>query len=148
MKIILGSDHAGYAVKNKIKAMLQNQGYTIVDAGPARLNPHDDYPQYAAKVSRIIARSRGVKGILVCGTGTGMVIAANKIKGIRAVAAYDLATAKQSRTDNDANVLALRGKGFSWTTMRGIIQTWLRTPFSKKPRYMRRIRELMALERT
>lgn len=144
-KIIIGSDHAGFRAKEKLKAILAKKGVKIDDVGT---NSQDsvDYPDYAAKVARKVAKTRGSKGILICGSGIGMVIVANKVRGIRAVAAYDNYTARMSRNDNDTNVLCLRGRGFPFGKSRMIVDVWLKTPFSGKARHKRRIDKIRKLE--
>ena len=141
MKIILGSDHAGYKVKEKIKKLLGKYKIEYEDIGTNSEKPVD-YPAYAKKAAKKVAKNKDRMAILVCGTGTGMTIAANKIKGIRAVAAYDEYSAKMSRKDNDANVLGLRGRNFPYTKIEKIVKMWLQTPFSGNKRHKRRISKL------
>ncbi len=138
MKVFIGADHAGFTVKEKIKKFLKRKGIGYEDMGTDS-RKSVDYPDFAFKVARKVAKTKNSRGILVCGTGTGMVIAANRVKGIRAVAAYDKYSAKMSRHDNDANVLALRGRLFPWEKTRKIISTWLESKFSGKARHKRRI---------
>ncbi|MFQ5475187.1 MAG: ribose 5-phosphate isomerase B [Candidatus Nanoarchaeia archaeon] len=138
--VILGSDHAGHRVKEMIKEYLDDKDIPYDDLGSDGMKD-DDYPDYAFAVARKVAKSNS-RGILICGTGTGMVIAANKIKGIRAVAAYDTYTAKMSRHDNDANILCLRGRFFPIGRIRQIVAVWLRTPFSNEPRHKRRVEKI------
>lgn len=114
MKIIIGADHAGFDVKEKIKRLLDKKNIKYEDIGAKTFNETDDYPDYAKIAAKKVAKDKDSKGILVCGTGVGICIAANKVKGARAVAAYDAYTAKMSRSHNDANVLCLRGRKFSF----------------------------------
>lgn len=141
MKVYLGADHAGYKLKEKIKGVLDMSGIPYEDFGTDSEKPVD-YPDYANIVSEKVVRNKGSRGILVCGTGTGMVIAANRNKGIRAVVAYDLYSAKMSRFDNDANVLALRGRKFPFKEVEKIVKIWLKTKFSNMVWHKRRIRKL------
>lgn len=141
MKIILGSDHAGYAVKEKLKKFLDRKKKKYLDLG-THSTESVDYPDYAKKVARKVVREKNSRGILICGSGTGMVIAANKVKGARAVVAYDNYSAKMSRKDNDTNVLCLRGRLFSYDKTKQIVNTWLKTKFSGKARHKRRISKL------
>tara|TARA_Y100000034_G_scaffold99583_1_gene122464 strand:- start:123 stop:545 length:423 start_codon:yes stop_codon:yes gene_type:complete len=138
--IYLGSDHAGFKKKEKIKRLLDKLNQKYEDLGTDS-EKSVDYPVYARKVGKAVVKNK-VKGILICGTGTGMVIAANKIKGVRAVVAYDNYSAKMSRYDNDANVLCLRARQFSFEKTEQIIKTWLKTKFSNIPRHKRRIKEI------
>jgi len=146
MKIIIGSDHAGYKVKEKIKKFLGKHDIDYEDVGTDS-EKDVDYPDYAKKAAKKVAQSKNILGILICGTGTGMTIAANKIKGIRAVAAYDEYSAKMSRNDNDANVLGLRGRNFPYTKIEKIIKVWLSIPFSGKKRHIRRISKIKRIEK-
>jgi ribose 5-phosphate isomerase B len=143
--VIIGSDHAGFKTKQRIIKTLANKGYTIVDVGTFS-EEHVDYPQYAAEVAKAVAGDKSVRGILICGTGTGMVIAANKIKGIRAAFAFDDFGAKMAREHNDANVLALRGREFPATKAAKLAELFLKTEFSDDARHKRRIAQLTKLE--
>ncbi|NIM89968.1 MAG: ribose 5-phosphate isomerase B [Candidatus Aminicenantes bacterium] len=146
MKIIIGSDHAGFKLKAKIKKYLKMKKIEYLDLGTDSLESVD-YPDYALKVAKQVAGNKDSRGILVCGTGTGMTIAANKVKGIRAVAAYDVYSAKMSRIDNDTNVLGLRGRYFPYEKVKKIINVWLNTPFSGKQRHKRRLKKISGLEK-
>ncbi len=145
MEVVIGSDHAGYRRKEEIKRFLKRKGVSIEDVGTDSARPVD-YPVFAEKVAKKVAKDKKARGILVCGSGTGMTIAANKVKGVRAVAAYDNYTAKMSRVDNDTNVLGLRGRGFPLKKAKRIVSTWLKTPFSRKARHKRRVKEIAKLE--
>ena len=143
MKIVIGSDHAGYELKLYLGEMLLGQ-HQVVDIGTD--GPDSvDYPDYAVKAARLVASGDAERGILVCGTGIGMSIAANKICGVRAALAFDPYTAKQSRRHVDANVLALgalvTGKGLAAE----IVRAWLETPF-EGGRHERRIEKIRRLE--
>ena len=141
IKVFLGSDHAGFKFKEKLRPLLLRKGYLVNDMSP-ELVEGDDYPEHAFRVSRAVRQNSGSKGILICGSGIGMSIASNRLKGIRAVDAYDSYTAKMSRADEDSNVLCLRARKFSDKKNIHLINTWLSTKFSGKPRHVRRIREL------
>ena len=145
-KIYIGSDHAGFRVKEKLKKYFKKIGISHEDLGTYSLESVD-YPDYAAAVAKKVAKEKYAKGVLICGTGTGMVIAANKIKGIRAAAAYDRYSAEMSRFHNDANILALRGRFFPFEKIKKIVSVWLRTPFSQKPRHKRRINKIKLFEK-
>ena len=149
MKVILGSDHAGFRRKEELKRFLEYKKISVEDVG-TKSEESVDYPDFAEKVGKKVAKDRTGKtrGILVCSSGTGMVIAANKVKGIRAVAAYDDYTAKMSRADNDANVLGLRGRGFPLVKTKRIVSTWLGTKFSDKPRHKKRILKISKIEKS
>lgn len=146
MDIIIASDHAGFKLKEKIKHYLERKEIEYCDLGTDSLDSVD-YPDFAIKVAEEVAKDKNSRGILVCGTGTGMTIAANKVKGIRAVAAYDSYSAKMSRVDNDTNVLGLRGRFFSFGKIKKIINIWLNTPFSGESRHENRLKKIADYER-
>lgn len=146
MEVFIASDHAGFRLKEKIKKYLERKKIWYQDMGTDSLNSVD-YPDYALKVAEEVAKDRNRRGILICGTGTGMTIAANKVKGIRAAAAYDPYSAKMSRVDNDTNVLGLRGRFFPLKKIKKIINIWLNTPFSGEERHKRRLRKIADYER-
>lgn len=141
MKIILGADHAGYALKEKIKRFLLAKKISVEDVG-TKLITGDDYPDYAKKVARKIRKNKENKGILVCGTGTGMCIAANRFRWVRAAAVFDEYGAKMSMQDNDANILCLRGRKFNHNKAKKLVNIWLKEKFSGLNRHKRRIRKL------
>jgi len=144
--IVIGSDHGGIATKRTIIDALVRAGYLIVDVGGFDPAISDDYPEYAHAVARAVASDKTgkTKGVLICGTGTGMAIAANRHKGIRAALAYDTYSATMARHDNDANVVTLRGRRFSAREAARLALIFLRTPFSRIPRHQRRIRKIDA----
>ncbi|MBN2454428.1 RpiB/LacA/LacB family sugar-phosphate isomerase [Candidatus Woesearchaeota archaeon] len=144
MKVIFGADHGGYKLKEVLKVYVKELGYEALDLGTDS-EDSVDYPDYAASVSRKVAAGDGF-GILVCRSAAGMVMAANKIRGIRAVAAFDVKSAKHSKEHNDANVLALSGDWLTDEQAKAIVKAWLETPFSNEPRHAKRIRKIMALE--
>jgi ribose 5-phosphate isomerase B len=136
--IALGCDSAGFALMKEIKAHLGRKGLEYKDFGTFDENPVD-YPLYAKVVAKAVLSGEADKGILVCGSGIGISIAANKFKGIRCALCHDVFSAKSTRDHNDSNVLALGG----WVIGKGlaleIIDTWLNTPFSGEERHQRRI---------
>ena len=146
MIIILGADHAGYALKEKLKNFLLSKGYVIDDVGAKKLNKNDDYPDFALLVATRVADSRGARGILVCGSGAGVCVAANKVKNIRAVAVSSTAEAKLTRQHNDANVLCLSGWNLSLSQAQKIVTVWLKTQFSGEARHMRRLEKIRKME--
>ena len=140
--IIIGSDHGGYQTKQAVMKALAKEGYTIVDIGGYSPKKPDDYPDYAKEVAKTVAKGKNTMGVLVCGTGTGMVMAANKVKGARAAMIYDAYSARMARHDNDANIAALRGRKFLQKKAIRITKMFLRTEFSKIPRHKRRIKKI------
>jgi ribose 5-phosphate isomerase B len=143
--VALGADHAGWELKEALKAWLIDQGHQILDFGTH--SPDSvDYPDYAAQVAEAVAADKVETGVLVCGTGIGMAIAANKVPGVRAATCTDLYTARMSREHNDANVLALGGRLLGDEAAAEILATWLDTAFAGG-RHRQRIDKIAALER-
>src|SRR3989344_2014067 len=140
-KVYIGADHAGFVVKEIIKRLLRNRNIDYEDLS-AKHEEGDDYPDHAFAVAKKVAKDKNAKGILVCGTGAGMVIAANKVKGIRAVEAFDKLTAKLSREHNDANILTLGTWDLSHDKITDILTTWLNTKFSEDERHIRRLKKI------
>ena len=146
MRIALGADHGGFELKNLIKSWLSDRGLDIDDLGTSSADSCD-YPDIARPVCERVAAHRADLGILVCGTGIGMSIAANKVPGIRAAHVTSESEAALSRQHNDANILALGGRTLSADLARRIVDTWLSTPFSGDTRHARRIAKVAALEK-
>jgi len=144
MIIALGADHAGLELKEALKAWLIERGHQVLDFGTH--SPESvDYPDYALQVAEAVAKGKAERGLLVCGTGTGMAMAANKVPGVRAAFCPDLFTARLSREHNDANVLALGGRLMGRELAAEILQTWLTTPFAGG-RHQRRIEKISEIE--
>lgn len=141
MKVAIGSDHAGYAMKEIIKKYLNRKGIELEDFG-THSTASVDYPDYAYPVAGAVAKGKFDRGILLCGSGVGMCITANKVKGIRAVLAHDTYTAKQSRQHGDCNVLCLAGKKLTRAQATKITSVWLKTKFSGEARHLRRIQKI------
>lgn len=144
-KIYLGSDHAGFELKEKIKDFLKNNGYNYEDIGPAEYSAGDDYPDYAVLVANEVSKT-GDFGILVCSSGVGMCITANKVKGIRAVNAYNAKIAQKSREHNDTNILCLGQDYIDIDTAKEIVKTWLATDFSPEEKHHRRVYKISKFE--
>lgn len=144
MRIALGADHAGVALKHDIKRLLDELHLAYEDIG-THTEQSVDYPDFAERVARSVASGEFDRGILVCGTGIGMAIAANKIAGVRAAPVTDLDTARLSREHNDANVLALGGRVLSRERALEIVRAFLETPFAGG-RHERRIKKIDLLE--
>ncbi|MGI9953126.1 ribose 5-phosphate isomerase B [Moorellaceae bacterium AZ2] len=145
MRIALGSDHGGYYLKEEIKKFLEEEGVSYRDFGC--FSPEAvDYPDYARQVAEAVARGEFERGILCCGTGIGVAIAANKIPGIRAALCHDTFSARASREHNDANILTLGGRVIGPGLARDIVKIWLETEFAGG-RHARRLAKIAALER-
>jgi len=141
MKIFIGADHRGFKLKKEITKNLLAQGLDVVDVGSFDEDVPCDYPEFSKKVAKGVLSSKGSRGILVCMTGIGHSIAANRFRGIRAALCYNKLAAELSRRHNDANVLILGAKFVSKEKMRIIINTWLKAPF-EGGRHLRRIKQI------
>lgn len=141
MKIAMGADHGGLGHKDAIKDFLLRQGHEVVDFGT---NSSDsvDYNDYALLVANAVKNNEVDKGILVCGTGIGMSIMANKVEGVRAALVHDLFTAEATRLHNDSNVLAMGGRVIDVDLALKIADVWVNTPFSNEERHQRRINKI------
>ena len=147
MKIFIASDHQGYHLKEEVFAYLAKHEYEAIDVGDSVLNPEDDFPEFAQRAAlKVLGEDEKTdpRAILICGGGQGMAMAANRFHGIRASVIWDAYEAKMTRNDNDSNVLCLPSRVLedddeSW---KGIIETWLNTPFAAAARYVRRNRQI------
>ena len=128
MKVIIGSDHAGFALKMKVGDLLENLGHTVEDAG-CHGEDSVDYPVYGKAVANGVAKSEFAKGILICGSGLGMSMVANRFRGVRAALCNDLYSAVLSRRHNDANLLVMGGRLIGSDLAEEIVKTWLTTEF-------------------
>jgi len=146
MKIAIASDHAGFETKQALVQHLKAKGFQVEDLGPGDSQP-SDYPLFAEKVGQAVSLGRVEKGIVVCGNGIGMSIAANKVPGVRAALAFTESMAQQTRDHNDSNVLSLAGRELPLETNLRIAETWLSTPFSRVDRHVRRVGEIADIER-
>lgn len=145
MKIAIGADHAGYSLKEQIREHLTAAGHEVVDYGTESADS-TDYPDYAKPVAEAVSGGDAERGILVCSTGVGMSIAANKVKGVRAALAFNTDEVQLTREHNDANVLALGARYTSVETADQMIDVFLKTPFSGGERHSRRIAKVAKLE--
>lgn len=145
MKIAIGADHAGYRLKDEIVPFLLSLGHEIEDFG-CDCNQSVDYPDYALPVAEKVASGEVDRGILICGTGIGMSIAANKVKGIRCALVHDLFSAKATREHNDTNVIALGERVIGPGVAQEILRIWLDTPFSGGERHAGRIHKVGQIE--
>ncbi|PIR06489.1 MAG: ribose-5-phosphate isomerase [Candidatus Komeilibacteria bacterium CG11_big_fil_rev_8_21_14_0_20_36_20] len=139
-KIYLGADHAGFKLKEAIKKYFDQKKITYQDLGNYKFQPDDDYPDLAKKVAKKINKNN--LGILICGSGQGMVMTANKFKNVRAALGYSIKAAGISRQDNDSNLLCLAGWFLTKKQALKIIEVWLNTSFSNLARHKRRVRKI------
>lgn len=144
MTIYIGADHNGFAMKQAIAEALRHAGYSVHDEGDVKQDPADDFPQFAERVVRAMHASKesDSMGILICGSGQGMCMAANRFKGIRASLGWDVHEARAARNDDDSNILCLPARALTIEAAIRIAETWLATPFAGAARFKRRIREL------
>ena len=144
-KIYLGSDHAGFLLKEKIKDFLKSSGYIYEDIGPQEYVAGDDYPDYAVLVANQVSATKSL-GILICSSGVGMCITANKVRGIRAVNAYNTKIAQKSREHNDTNILCLGQDYIDANKAIEIVKTWLLTDASFEEKHRRRVVKISGAE--
>jgi len=146
LRIYLGADHAGFELKEQIKLMLERENFTAYDLGNTEYEQTDDYPDFAKLVAEKAAKSKTARGILCCHSGVGMCIAANKIKGARAIFANNIALAREAVNDNNANILCL-GRGYSSIKeAKNIVLIFLKSKFSEAARHKRRLKKIQNLE--
>jgi ribose 5-phosphate isomerase B len=145
MRIAVGADHRGYSIHNKVVDLLQKLGHDVLDMGTYGDDPVD-YPDVAASVARLVSDGQVERGILICGTGLGMCIAANKFPNVRAAPCHDDLTAEMSRRHNDLNVLCLSADMLGERLVDRMIEIWLNTAF-EGGRHARRVEKIAALER-
>ncbi|PYI51123.1 ribose 5-phosphate isomerase B [Paenibacillus flagellatus] len=145
MKIAIGADHAGFRLKDEIVKALREDGHEVEDFG-CHCADSIDYPDYALPVGEKVASGEADRGILICGTGIGMTIAANKIPGVRCALVHDLFSAKATREHNDSNVLAMGERVVGPGVALEIVKVWIGTEFSEGPRHRNRIDKIKSLE--
>lgn len=142
MKIFLGGDHNGFELKEQLQAYLLEAGHEVVDKGDERLDKDDDFPRYASAVVNEVLANDGSVGILICGSGQGMCIAANRFRGIRASLVWNEDEAHDARNDDDSNILCLPARQIQFAEAREIVDVWLKTDFSGAARFRRRNAQL------
>ncbi len=146
MKVYLGTDHAGFELKEKIKSFLQENDYEVEDCGALTYDKNDDYPDFIAKAAIGVSENPGSFGIVFGKSGAGECIVANKIKGIRAVLGFTKENVKLAREHNDANVLSLGSLFVNDDLARELVKIFLESPFSNEERHIRRINKIKELE--
>jgi ribose 5-phosphate isomerase B len=144
MKIVIGSDHRGVEIKRRLLPVVQSMGHELIDIGTDGAESVD-YPDYAYEVAKRVGKGEVDRGLLICGTGTGMCIAANKVRGVRAASCQDVLTAEMSRRHNDANVLCLSADLVGEDQMTQMIRIWLETGF-EGGRHERRVEKIAKIE--
>lgn len=146
MKVFLAADHAGFALKEKVRAFLTREGYEVKDCGAYELNKEDDYPDFVYEAARKVALDGTNRGIVFAKSGGGESIVANKVRGIRAVLGFNRENVTLARTHNDANVLSLGSSFVSEEEAKDLVKLFLETPFSNEERHVRRIEKIKKIE--
>lgn len=147
MKIYLGADHRGYKLKEELKKFLAEEGYEVEDLGAFKYDQNDDYPDFARQVAeRVASDPEHNRGVLLCGSGAGMDIAANKVKKIRATLVYSEDSVRAARNDDDVNVISLAADVLSLEETQKIAEIFLKTPFEGAGRFKRRLQKISEIE--
>ncbi len=146
MRIVIGADHNGLASKDDVRQWLEAAGHTVIDVGPHQLDPDDDYPDFARLVGETLQRGEADRGILLCGSGVGASIAANKLRGIRAGLCHDVYSAHQAVEHDNVNVLCLGPRVVGPALMEELVTAFLGASFTGEERHARRLAKVTALE--
>jgi ribose 5-phosphate isomerase B len=146
MKIYIGADHRGYELKEKIAKWLFEMNREFQDLGALSLDPHDDYTKYAEEVASLVAKDEGSRGVLLCGSGIGVEVVANKFDGIRAGIGETVLQVEKGRSDDDMNVLVIAADYTSEKETKAMLIAFLETKFSGKARYEKRLEEIEKIE--
>ena len=146
MKVYLGTDHRGFALKEKITQWLFDWGYTFEDLGAESLEPKDDYTVYAERVASLVAKEEGSKGILLCGSGVGVDATANKFDGVRASLGKSPEQVRAGRNDDNMNILVLAADYTKDEEAKKMVQAFLETKFAGKERFIRRLEDIAKIE--
>jgi ribose 5-phosphate isomerase B len=146
MRLHIGSDHAGLELKNELLAHLVNRGHDVTDHGPYEYDALDDYPDFCIPAAQAVAKDPTSLGVVIGGSGNGEQISANKVKGIRAVLAWSIETAKLGKEHNNANVVSIGGRMHTIDQCKEIIDAFIATPFSNDERHIRRINKMSKFE--
>ena len=147
MKVAIGGDHAGWSMKNRLVEILRASGHAVLDLGAARHDPEDDYPDFAAAVGHAVAEGKAERGLIVCGSGVGASVAANKIRGVRAGLCHDTYSAHQGVEHDDVNVLCLGSRIVGESLAIEIVQAFLAARFTNEPRHARRLKKVLEIEK-
>jgi ribose 5-phosphate isomerase B len=147
MKVIIGADHGGFALKQQLSETVRRAGHEIVDVGAHGYDQADDYPDFSLAVARGVAGGEGERGIIVCGSGVGASVAANKVKGVRAGLCHDTYSARQGVEHDDMNVLCLGGRVVGDALAAELVQAFLGARFSGEERHARRLNKILAADR-
>ncbi len=147
MKIAIASDHAGYPLKKNLTEVLKKGKHELLDLSGDNPNPQDDYPDFAKAVALAVAQKKVERAILICGSGVGANVAANKVPGVRASVCHDTFSARQGVEDDDMNVLCLGGRIIGEELAKEILETFLSARFSNAERHVRRLKKVLSIEK-
>lgn len=147
MRIAIGADHAGFEMKQEITVLLGELGHDVLDLGAHKLDPSDDYPDFAEAVGEAVAGGKAERGVLICGSGVGVSVAVNKIAGIRAAVCHDAYSSHQGVEHDNMNVLVLGSRIIGSELARELVRTYLAARFSGEERHCRRLAKVDAIER-
>ena len=147
LKLAIGADHGGYPLKIELLPWLQSEGYEVVDRGAHQLDPADDYPDFADAVATAIAAGESDRGLIICGSGVGACIAANKVPGVRACLCQDTYSAHQGVEHDDMNVLCLGARITGIELAKELVTSFLNARFTQEERHKRRMDKLLKIER-
>ncbi len=146
MKVAVGADHAGFELKGEIVRWLESEGHQVSDVGAHEFDPNDDYPDFAVAVSAALCAGEAERGVLICGSGVGACITANKVKGIRACLCHDTYLARQGVEHDDMNVVCIGGRVIGIELAKAVLAAFLKARFIPEPRFQRRLDKLMQVE--
>ena len=146
MRISVAADHNGYELKNEISETLKRDGHDVIDMGPHYLDPSDDYPDYAKPLAESVSSGETEKGIMVCGSGVGASVAANKVKGIRAAVCHDIYSAHQGVEHDDMNVLCLGSRIVGTEVVRELVSAFISAEYTNEERHARRLTKVIEME--
>jgi len=146
MTVAIGTDHGGFALKSAIVDAIKSAGHTVIDCGAFELQPDDDYPDFAAAVAQAVAGGKAQRGVLICGSGVGAAVAANKVRGVRSALCHDTFSAHQGVEDDDMNVIALGARVIGPSLAVELVRTFLAAEFSGAERHRRRLEKVKRLE--
>ena len=146
MRIAVGADHNGYALKKTMADLLRSLGHEVSDVGAHAIDPEDDYPDFAGALARTVASGEAERGVMVCGSGVGASVAANKVRGVRAAVCHDTYSAHQGVEHDDMNVLCLGARIVGEEVAREAVQAFVSATFSGEERHRRRLEKVLAIE--
>ena len=146
MKVAVGADHAGFYLKGEIVKWLESEGHQVNDIGAHEIDPNDDYPDFAIAVAGVIQSGGAERGIIICGSGVGASIAANKVQGIRACLCHDTYSARQGVEHDDMNVICIGGRIIGIESAKAVLDAFLDATFLPEPRFQRRLDKIIQVE--